>query len=68
MQRLWRGRVVGQENDMVLDLWDEHKNTRNLKIDKGGNSNTLVRTTAMRPDVTAKRYSHGTREFAKVNS
>ena len=27
---------------------------------KGDNSNTLVPTTAMRPDATAKRYSRGT--------
>ena len=22
-------KVVGQKNDMALDIWDEHKNTRN---------------------------------------
>jgi len=27
MQRLWRGWVVGHENNMALDLWDEHKDT-----------------------------------------
>jgi len=31
-----------------------------LTIGKGDNSNTLVPTTAMRPDATAKRYSRGT--------
>ena len=31
-----------------------------LTIGKGDNSNTLVPTTAMRPDVTAKRCSRGT--------
>jgi len=39
-----------------------------LTIDKGGNSNILVPTTAMRPDVTAKRYSRGTRELTEVDS
>jgi hypothetical protein len=39
-----------------------------LTIDKGDNSNTLVPTTAMRLDVMAKRYSHGTRELAEVDS
>ena len=39
-----------------------------LTICKGDNSNTLVPTTAMRPDVTAKRYSRGTREYAELKS
>ena len=37
-----------------------------LAIDKGDNSNTLVLTTVMRPDVTAKRYSRGSREIHRV--
>ena len=28
MQRLLRGRVVGHENDMALDLWDETLETK----------------------------------------
>jgi len=39
-----------------------------LTIDKGGNSNTLVPTTALRPDVTAKRCSRGTWEYAEFDS
>jgi len=39
-----------------------------LTTDKGGNSNTLVPTTAMRPDVMAKRYSRGTQESVEYNS
>ena len=39
-----------------------------LTIDKGGNSTTLVPTTAMRPDVTAKRWSRGTWECAEFDS
>jgi len=39
-----------------------------LTIDKDGNSNTLVPTTAMRPDVTAKRYSRGTQELVEIDS
>ena len=39
-----------------------------LTTDKGGNLNTLVPTTVMRPDVTAKRYLHGTRELVEVDS
>ena len=31
-----------------------------LAIDKGDNTNTLVPTTAIRPDATTKRYSRGT--------
>ena len=60
-----------------VDLQTQRANTRfNVKacqpiwptIDKGSNSNTLVPTTAMRPDVVAKRYSCGTWEFAEVDS
>ena len=40
-------------------------NQFDLAIDKGDNLNTLVLTTAMRPDATANRYSRGTQEFAK---
>ena len=53
-----------------LDLQTQRANTRfqtlrrasrfDLTIGKGDNSNTLVLTTAMRPDATAKRYSRGT--------
>jgi len=39
-----------------------------LTIDKGDNLNTLVPTTAIRPDSTAKRYSCGTSEVAEVDS
>ena len=39
-----------------------------LTIDKGDNSNTLVPTTAMRPDATAKSYSCGTWELAETDS
>ena len=39
-----------------------------LAIDKGDNSNTLVPTTAMRPDVMAKRYSRRTQELVEFDS
>ena len=54
----------------TLDLQTQRANTRSqtlrrasrfdLTIGKGDNSNTLVRTTAMRPDATAKGYSRET--------
>jgi len=53
-----------------LDLQTQGANTRfqtlrrasrfDLTIGKGDNSNTLVPTTAMHLDATAKRYSRGT--------
>jgi hypothetical protein len=55
--------------DAKVDLKTQRANTRSmlrhasrfdLTIDKGDNSNTLVPTTAIRPDATAKRYSRGT--------
>jgi hypothetical protein len=39
-----------------------------LTIDKGDNLNTLVPTTVMRPDVTAKRYSRRTSEIVEFYS
>ena len=61
-----------------VDLQTQRANTRfqtlrrasrfDLTIDKGDNSNTLVPTTAMRLDATAKRYSRGTREHADLKS
>jgi len=43
-------------------------NRFDLTIGKGDNSNTLVPTTAMRPDAMAKRYSHGTWEYDELRS
>jgi len=68
----------GESVDAKANLQTQRANTRfqtlrrasrfNLTIGKGDNSNTLVQTTAMRPDVTAKRCSRGTRECAELKS
>jgi hypothetical protein len=62
--------------DAKIDLQTQRANTQFrcqgvpvdlIVIDKdNGNSNTLVLTRAMCPDVTAKRYSHGTRGSSSV--
>jgi hypothetical protein len=59
-----------------VDLQTQRANTRNwypkrasrfdLLIDKDEDTSTLVLTTAIRPEVTAKRYSRGTRGSSKV--
>ena len=45
-----------------------HASWFDLAIDKGDNLNTLVPTTAMHLNATAKRYSHGTWEFTEYCS
>jgi hypothetical protein len=59
-----------------VDLQTQRANTRNrypkrasrfdLLIDKDEDTSTLVLTTAIRPEVTAKRYSRGTRGSSKI--
>jgi hypothetical protein len=61
--------------DAKVDLQAQRANTRNrypkrasrfdLLIDKDEYTSTLVLTTAIRPEVTAKRYSRGTRGSPK---
>jgi hypothetical protein len=47
--------------DAKTDLQTQRANSRfDLATDKGDNSNTLVLTTAIRPDALAKMYSCGT--------
>jgi len=63
---IWERALLMQK----VDLQTQRANTRfqtlrhasrfDLTIGKGDNSNTLVPTTATRPDATAKRYSRGT--------
>jgi hypothetical protein len=62
--------------DAKVDLQTQRANTRNrypkrasrfdLLIDKDEDTSTLVLTTAIRPEVMAKRYSRGTRGSSKV--
>jgi hypothetical protein len=62
--------------DAKVDLQIQRANTRNrypkrasrldLLIDKDEDTSPLVLTTAIRPEVTAKRYSRGTRGSSKV--
>jgi hypothetical protein len=62
--------------DAKVDLQTQRANTRNrypkrasrfdLLIDKDEDTSTLVLTTAIRPEVTAKRYSRGTRGSPKI--
>jgi len=64
--------------DAKVDLQTQRANTLfqtlrrasrfDLTIGKGDNSNTLVPTITMYSDATAKRYSHGTREYAELKS
>jgi len=56
---------ISKHKGLIPDSMLRRASRFDLTIDKGDNSNTLVPTTAMRPDVTAKRYSHGTREFVE---
>jgi hypothetical protein len=62
--------------DAKVDLQTQRANTRNrypkrasrfdLLIDKDEDTSTLVLTTAIRPEVMAKRYSRGTRGSPKI--
>jgi hypothetical protein len=62
--------------DAKVDMQTQRANTRNrypkrasrfdLLIDKDEDMSTLVLTTAIRLEVTAKRYSHGTRGSSKI--
>jgi len=45
---------------LIPDSMLRHASRFDLTTAKGDNSNTLVPTTAMHADVTAKRYSRGT--------
>jgi len=51
---------ICKHKELIPDSMLRRANRFDLTIDKGDNSNTLVPTTAMRPDVTTKRYSRGT--------
>jgi hypothetical protein len=65
-----------EDVDAKVDLQTQRANTRNrypkrasrfnLLIDKDEDTSTLVLTTAIRSEVTAKRYSRGTRGSPKV--
>jgi len=61
-------KLICKHKGLIPDLMLRRASRFDLSIDKGDNSNTLVPTTAMRPDVTAKRYSRGTRELVEVDS
>jgi hypothetical protein len=62
--------------DAKVNLQTQRANTRSrypkrasrfdLLIDKDEDTSTLVLTTAIRPEVTAKRYSRGTRGSSKI--
>jgi hypothetical protein len=60
--------------DAKVDLQTQRANTRypkrasrfDLLIDKDEDTSTLVLTTAIGPEVTAKRYSRGTRGSSKI--
>jgi hypothetical protein len=62
--------------DAKVDLQTQRANTRNrypkrasrfdLLIDKDKDTSTLALTTAIHPDVMAKRYSCGTRGSSKI--
>ena len=51
---------ISKHKGLIPDSMLRRASRFDLTIDKGDNSNTLVPTTAMRPDATAKRYSRGT--------
>jgi len=59
---------ICKHKGLIPNLMLRRASRFDLTIDKGDNSNTLVLTTVMRPDVTAKRYSRGTRELVEVDS
>jgi hypothetical protein len=69
-------RIILETVDAKVDLQTQRANTRNrypkrasrfdLLIDKDEDTSTLVLTTAIRPEVTAKRYSRGTRGSSKI--
>jgi len=61
-------KLVCKHKGLIPDSKLRRASRFNLTIGKGDNSNTLVLTTAMRPNVTAKRYSRGTREHAELKS
>jgi len=61
-------KVICKHKGLIPDSTLRRASRFDLTIDKGDNSNTLVPTTMMRPDVTAKRYSRWTRELAEVDS
>jgi hypothetical protein len=62
--------------DAKVNLQTQKANTRNrypkrasrfdLLIDRDEDTSTLVLTTAIHPEVTAKRYSRGTRGSTKI--
>ena len=61
------------QSDLPLSFWGYALETATFTLNRVPsksvvNSNTLVPTTAMRLDVTAKRYSRGTREYAELKS
>jgi len=61
MSLLLMQKLICKHKGLIPDLNFGPDNSRfDLTIGKGDNLNTLVLTTAMRPDVTAKRYSRGT--------
>ena len=51
---------ICKHKGLIPDLTLRRASRFDLTTDKDDNSNTLVPTTAMRPDVTTKRYSRGT--------
>jgi hypothetical protein len=69
----WHGHIAV---DAKVDLQTQRANTRNrypkragrfdLLIDKDEDTSTMVLTTAICPEVTAKRYSRGTRGSPKI--
>jgi hypothetical protein len=75
MEGLSRKLASNDSVDAKVDLQTQRANTRNqypkrasrfdLLIDKDEDTSTLVLTTAIHPEVTAKRYSRGTRGSSK---
>jgi len=59
---------IYKHKGLIPDLMLRRASRFDLTIDKGGNSKTLVPTTAMRSEDTAKRYSRGTRELIEYDS